>query len=44
MLYDMITKKRDQWLKDPSCPVHGVLSYIEQKGALRGAEIDAIRT
>lgn len=44
MLYDMITKKRDQWLKDPSCPVHGVLSYIEQKGALRDAQIDAIRT
>lgn len=44
MLYDMVTKKRDQWLQTPSCPARGILSYIEKKGALRDAQIDAIRT
>lgn len=44
MFYDIITKKRDQWLSMPDCSVLPLIAYIEQKGKMRDAQVDAIKT
>ena len=44
MFYRLIKKKRDEWLASDECTVHGLLSYIEQKGMMRDAQIEAIKT
>ena len=44
MFYKLIEKKRNEWLSSPECEVRDLLSYIEQKGIMRDAQIDAIKT
>ena len=44
MFYRIIQRKRDEWLGRIDCPVRSLLSYIESKGMMRDAQIDAIKT
>ena len=44
MFYKLIEKKRNEWLSSPDCTVKDVVSYIEQRGKMRDAQIDAIKT
>lgn len=44
MFYKLIQRKRDEWLSGESCPVKGVLRYIEEQGKMRDAQVDAIKT
>lgn len=44
MFYKLIEKKRNEWLSSPDCTVKDVISYIEQRGKMRDAQIDAIKT
>lgn len=44
MFYKLIEKKRDEWLSSPDCTVKDVIQYIEQRGKMRDAQIDAIKT
>lgn len=44
MFYKLIKKKRDEWLSSPDCTVKDVIQYIEQRGKMRDAQIDAIKT
>jgi len=44
MFYKLIEKKRDEWFSSPDCTVKDVMRYIEQKGKMRDAQIDAIKT
>lgn len=44
MFYKMITAKRDKWYANPDCTVRSVISYIEEKGQMRDAQTDAIKT
>lgn len=44
MLYKLVEQKRNEWLSSPDCTVTDVIHYIEQKGKMRDAQIDAIKT
>ena len=44
MFYKLIEKKRNEWLASPDCAVKDVIHYIEQRGKMRDAQIDAIKT
>ena len=44
MFYKLIEKKRDEWFSSPDCTVKDIIRYIEQKGKMRDAQIDAIKT
>ncbi len=44
MFYKLIEKKRNEWLASPDCTVKDVIRYIEQRGKMRDAQIDAIKT
>lgn len=44
MLYKLIQNKRDQWLHSEECTIRTVLNYIEQRGMLRDAQVEAIKT
>lgn len=44
MFYKIITNKRDQWLMCPDCPASPLITYIEQRGKMRDAQVDAIKT
>lgn len=44
MFYKLIEKKRNEWLSSPDCKVRDLLSYIEQQGKMRDAQIEAIKT
>lgn len=44
MFYTLITKKRDEWLASKECTIGSLLEYIEQRGMMRDAQIDAIKT
>lgn len=44
MFYNIITNKRDQWLSSPNCTVLPLIAYIEQRGKMRDAQVDAIKT
>lgn len=44
MFYKLIEKKRDEWLAAPTCPVRDLLLYIKEKGMMRDAQTDAIKT
>lgn len=44
MFYKMITIARDRWLASEENTVRPLLTYIEQKGQMRDAQIDAIKT
>lgn len=44
MFYNIIQRKRNEWLSRIDCPVKSLLSYIEDKGMMRDAQIEAIKT
>lgn len=44
MFYNIITKKRDQWLSQPDCSALPIVTYMEQRGKMRDAQVDAIKT
>lgn len=44
MFYKLIEKKRNEWLKSNDCGIKDVLSYIEQRGMMRDAQMEAIKT
>ena len=44
MLYTLIHNKRDQWLRSEECTIHSVLDYIQQRGMMRDAQVEAIKT
>ena len=44
MFYHIITHKRDQWLSHPDCPALPLIAYMEQRGKMRDAQVDAIKT
>ena len=44
MFYNVITHKRDQWLKQPGCTAAPILAYIEARGLMRDAQVEAIKT
>lgn len=44
MFFNIITNKRDQWLSRPDCTALPLIAYIEQRGKMRDAQVDAIKT
>lgn len=44
MFYQLIQKKRDLWYQSSDCTVHDLVGYIRQRGMMRDAQIDAIKT
>lgn len=44
MFYELITHKRNQWLQSQDCTIRPLLQYIEQRGMMRDAQIEAIKT
>lgn len=44
MFYELINNKRNEWLQSADCTVRPMLQYIEQRGMMRDAQIDAIKT
>lgn len=44
MFYQLIQRKRDEWLSRNDCPVKGILQYITATGKMRDAQIEAIKT
>ena len=44
MFYKLIENKRDEWLKSEDCTVRDLLTYIAQRGFLRDAQFEAIKT
>ena len=44
MFYSIIQRKRNEWLSRVDCPSKSLLSYIESKGMMRDAQIEAIKT
>lgn len=44
MFYKLIKSKRDQWLSQSDCPVLNLVKYIDGKGKMRDAQVDAIKT
>ena len=44
MFYQLIQNKRDQWYKSSDCAVRHLVGYIRQRGMMRDAQIEAIKT
>lgn len=44
MFYKMIERSRDCWYASPECTVTDLINYMTQKGYLRDAQIEAIKT
>ena len=44
MLYQLIHNKRDQWLHSEECTIRSVLDHIVQRGMMRDAQVEAIKT
>lgn len=44
MFYKLIEKKRNEWLSSPDCTVKDFIDYIVNKGEMRDAQIESIRT
>ena len=44
MFYKLIQSKRNQWFTLPDCSVRTLVRYIEDKGKMRDAQIDAVKT
>ena len=44
MFYKMIEQARDRWYATPECTVADLINYMTQKGNLRDAQIEAIKT
>lgn len=44
MFYKLIENKRNEWLKSANCSVRSMLDYIEHRGMMRDAQLEAIKT
>lgn len=44
MFYKLIEKKRDEWLDSKECSVAELIHYIEHRGMMRDAQLEAIKT
>ena len=44
MFYNIIERKKNEWLSREDCPIMPLLSYIERKGRMRDAQVEAIKT
>jgi len=44
MFYKLIEKKRNEWLSSEDCTIKELLHYIEQRGMMRDAQLEAIKT
>lgn len=44
MFYRIIQRKRNEWLSQRDCPISALLSYMERKGMMRDAQVEAIKT
>lgn len=44
MFYQLIEKKRNEWINSPECTIRELLQYISQKGKMRDAQFEAIKT
>ncbi len=44
MFYKLIEKKRNEWLASSDCTITELLKYIEQRGMMRDAQLEAIKT
>ena len=44
MLNELITRKKNQWLRSDTCPVNALSSYIRKQGYLRETQVEAIET
>lgn len=44
MFFKLIEIKRNAWLQNPSCPIKFLFDYMENRGMLRDAQIEAIKT
>lgn len=44
MFYKLIEKKRDEWLGSDACTVKELLHYIQSRGMMRDAQLEAIKT
>lgn len=44
MFYKLIKHKCDQWFQSADCTVRPLIRYIEQRGMMRDAQIEAIKT
>lgn len=44
MFYKMIERARDRWYASPECTVVDLVKYMAEKGFLRDAQIEAIKT
>ena len=44
MFYQLIQKKRDLWFQSPDCTVRDIVNYIQCRGMMRDAQIEAIKT
>lgn len=44
MFYKMIEKKRNKWYDSEECTVMPLIQYMIEKGQMRDAQIEAIKT
>ena len=44
MFYKLIERKRNEWLKSDDCTIKELLQYIVQRGMMRDAQLEAIKT
>ena len=44
MFYKMIERSRDRWYASPECTVADLITYVTQRGYMRDAQIEAIKT
>lgn len=44
MFYQLIEKKRNEWLASKDCTITDLLHYIEQRAMMRDAQLEAIKT
>ena len=44
MFYKMIERARDRWYASPECTVVDLITYMTQRGYMRDAQIEAIKT
>lgn len=44
MFHKLITYNRDAWFSSPECTVKGLVDYIQTRGQMRDAQVEAIKT
>ena len=44
MFYKLIEKIRNEWFTSDDCPISKLFQYIEQRGMMRDAQLEAIKT